>query len=295
MADDPGAASYDFEVRTLTPVETLRHSASHLMASAVAELFPGAKFGVGPHIDHGFYYDMELERPVTADDLPVIEAKMREIAKGNHRFEHQVRSRQEAVAWAEKEGQSYKIELLDSIDDDAISFYSHGDFTDMCAGPHVKYTKKLKHFRLTHTAGAYWRGDEKRPMLTRIYGVAFETKEELEQHLHMLEEAKKRDHRRIGKDLELFRITQDYGSGLVLWMPNGARIRKEIEDFWREEHLKRGYDLLFTPHVAPRTLWDKSGHNEHYADGMYGPMEVEDESYQLKPHELPLPCRHLRQ
>ncbi len=284
MSDD---ASYDFEPRELSPVETIRHSAAHLMASAVEVLFPGTKFAIGPHIDHGFYYDMELPSPVSEDDLERIEKQMRKIAKGNHKFEHSLLPRDEALAWARETGQDYKVELIEGIDAPMISFYKHGTFTDMCAGPHVRYSKKLKHFKLTRIAGAYWRGDEKRQMLTRIYGVAFATKDDLEAHLHQLEEAKKRDHRRIGKDLELFRITQEYGGGLVLWLPNGAFVRKQIEDFWREQHLAHGYELLFTPHIAPRTLWDRSGHTEHYTDSMYAPMEIDSEAYQLKPMNCP--------
>ncbi len=285
MADEQN--DFDFVPRELSPVETIRHSAAHLLASAVDQLYPGTKFGIGPHIDHGFYYDMDIPTSVSDGDLPAIELAMRKIAKGNHKFEHFMLPKKEAVAWAEANDEPYKVELMEGIEDPQISFYKHGGFTDMCAGPHVRYSKKLKHFRLTHVAGAYWRGDEKRPMLTRIYGVAFETKEELEEHLHLLEEAKKRDHRRIGKDLELFRITGEYGGGLCTWLPNGAFIRKEIEDFWRAEHLRRGYEFLFTPHIAPRALWDKSGHTDHYAESMYGPMEVDDELYQLKPMNCP--------
>ncbi len=278
---------YEFSPPELSLVETIRHSAAHLMASAVAELFPGTRFGTGPHIKHGFYYDMELPRPITNDDLPVIEARMRQIAKKNLRFEASVKTRDEATAWAKETDQPYKVELIDKHDVAEYGFYTHGDFTDMCAGPHVRYSKKLKHFRLTHVAGAYWQADERNTMLTRIYGVAFETKDALEAHLNMLEEAKKRDHRRIGKDLELFRITPEFGGGLVLWLPNGAYIRKEIEDFWRVSHLAHGYELLFTPHIAPRTLWDRSGHTEHYTDSMYAPMEVDTEPYQLKPMNCP--------
>ena len=284
MSDD---VNFDLEAQQLSPVETLRHSAAHLMASAVEQLHPGTKFGVGPHIDHGFYYDMEVPGGLSDDDLPAIEAAMKKIAKGNHRFLRTERTREEALAWAAETDQGYKAELIEGFDTDVISFYTHGDFTDMCAGPHVRYSKKIKHFKLTKVAGAYWKGDEKRPMLTRVYGVAFETKDDLEAHLHQLEEAAKRDHRRIGKDLQLFRITQEYGGGLVLWLPNGAFIRKTIEDYWRETHLARGYDLLFTPHVAPRSLWNKSGHTDHYTDSMYAPMEVDGESYQLKPMNCP--------
>ncbi|MEE2751408.1 MAG: threonine--tRNA ligase [Myxococcota bacterium] len=280
-------AEYDFQPRELAPAETLRHSMAHLMASAVEELYPGTQFGIGPHIDHGFYYDMEVPETISEDDLATIETKMRKIAKKNLKFEHSAMSREEALAWADSTGQPYKRELIEGFDDEVISFYTHGEFTDMCAGPHVNYSKKIKHFKLTRVAGAYWRGDENNKMLTRIYGVGFETRDELDAHLEMLEEAKKRDHRRLGKDLQLFRITPDYGGGLVLWLPNGAYIRRQIEDFWRETHLSRGYDLLFTPHLAPRALWDKSGHTSHYSDSMYSPMQVEDETYQLKPMNCP--------
>lgn len=280
-------ADYSFEPRKLSNVERLRHSTAHLLASAVEHLHPGTRFGVGPHIDNGFYYDMAVPGGLSEDDLPVIEAEMRRIAKGNHRFEHSTMSREDALVWADENGQDLKRELIEGFEDQVISFYAHDGFTDMCAGPHVRYTKKIKHFKLLKVAGAYWRGDEKREMLTRVYGVAFTTKAELDEHLHQLEEALKRDHRRLGKDLELFSITPEYGGGLVLWLPNGAYIRKEIEDFWRAAHLERGYQLLFTPHVANRTLWDKSGHTEHYSDSMYQPIQVEEELYQLKPMNCP--------
>jgi threonyl-tRNA synthetase len=284
MSDD---AAPEFIVPELSPVETLRHSAAHLMASAVANLFPGTRFGVGPHIDNGFYYDMEVAGTLSEDDLERIEVEMRAIAKGNHRFLWSDKDKASALEWAQENDQPYKTELIEGLETETIRFYQHGEFTDLCAGPHVRYSKKIKHFKLTKVAGAYWRGDEKRPMLTRVYGVAFPTKDELTAHLVQLEEAAKRDHRRIGKDLELFRITPEYGGGLVLWLPNGALIRKNIEDFWREAHLARGYDLLFTPHVAPRALWDKSGHTEHYSDSMYAPMELEGEVFQLKPMNCP--------
>jgi threonyl-tRNA synthetase len=273
--------------RELGPQETLRHSAAHLMASAISEMWPGTKFGIGPHIDNGFYYDMEVEGTITEGDLVEIEARMKQIAKQNLRFDRSEMNREEALAWAEANGQPYKTELINSFDDTVISFYTHGGFMDMCAGPHMRYTKKIKHYKLTHVAGAYWRGDETRPMLTRVYGVAFTTKDALTEHLEMLEEAAKRDHRRIGKDLELFRLDSEFGSGLVLWLPNGAMIRKNIEDFWRQAHIDAGYEFLFTPHIAPRTLWDRSGHTEHYTDAMYAPMEVDEELYQLKPMNCP--------
>jgi threonyl-tRNA synthetase len=272
----------------LGPVETLRHSTAHLLAAAVVQLYPGAKMGFGPCIEHGFYYDFDLPAPISNDDLPKIEEKMREIAKGNLRFERSFKNKDEAVAWARENGQDYKAEHIGRLPSDQISFYSMGSaFTDLCNGPHVNYSSKLKHFKLTHTAGAYWLGDEKRPMLTRIYGVAFDSKEALEEHLRLVEEAKKRDHRKLGKELELFMITPEYGGGLVLWLPNGAFIRKQIEDFWRAEHLRRGYELVFTPHIAPRSLWVRSRHVFNYADSMFAPMEVEGQPYQLKPMNCP--------
>ena len=286
-AEEVALEAEQFSSRTLSPVETLRHSTAHLMASAIAQLFPGTEFAIGPHIAHGFYYDMRTPEPLTEADLPRIEEKMREIAKGNHRFERSEMTREAALAWAEANGQPFKAELIEGFDSATVSFYRHGDFTDMCAGPHVGYSSKIKHFKLTHIAGAYWRGDEKNPMLTRVYGLAFESKDELEAHLKLLEEAARRDHRRLGKDLELFSIQQSYGGGLVLWLPNGALIRKQIEDFWRETHLNNGYDILFTPHVAPLTLWERSGHAQHYAESMYAPMDVEGQPYQLKPMNCP--------
>jgi threonyl-tRNA synthetase len=277
----------EYAPRELSPVETLRHSFAHLLASAVADLYPGTKFGTGPHVEHGFYYDMQIPVPVSIDDLPKIEEKMREIAKGNHKFERFMLEREDALKWAAESGQGFKAEIIEGIPHGKISFYKHAGFTDMCAGPHVNYSSKLKHFKLTAISGAYWRANDQNPQMTRIYGVAFEQKEELEGHLKMLEEAAKRDHRKLGKELELFQITQEYGGGLVLWMPNGAFIRKTIEDFWRDEHLRRGYNFLFTPHVAPATLWDRSGHNQNYRDSMYSPMEVEGQMYQLKPMNCP--------
>lgn len=287
MSEEKALEAGQFSTPQLSPVETLRHSTAHLMASAIAELYPGTKFGIGPHIDHGFYYDMELPRPINEDDLPAIEERMRKIAKGNHKFLQFSLPRDEALEWADETGQSYKRDLIEGWDYPEISFYKHGEFTDMCAGPHVRYSKKIKHFKLTRVAGAYWRGNEKNPVLTRVYGIAFQKKEELEGHLAFLEEARKRDHRRIGKDLELFKITQEYGGGLVLWLPHGAFIRSQIETFWREQHFAHGYQVVYSPHIAPSVLWDKSGHNAHYADSMYRPMDVDGQTYQLKPMNCP--------
>jgi len=287
MSEAQDLMAEQFATPEMSKADTIRHSTAHLLASAVNALYPGTKFAIGPPIEGGFYYDMEMPETISDAELPTIEAKMREIAKGNHKFEQFTLTRQEALEWAKDNDQPYKAELIESFDSDAIGFYKHGEFTDMCAGPHVRYTKKLKHFTLTRLAGAYWRGDENNTMLTRIYGLSFPTKDELAAHQKLLEEAAKRDHRRLGKDLELFQVTPDYGGGLVLWMPNGAFIRKQIEDFWREAHLDRGYELLFTPHIAPLALWDRSGHTDHYTESMYAPMEVDNEAFQLKPMNCP--------
>lgn len=280
-------SDYAFEAPQLSDVETLRHSTAHLLASAVESLYPGTQFANGPHIEHGFYYDMAVEGELGEDDLERIEAEMKAIAKGNHGFRWSTKTKEEAIAWAHETGQPYKVELIEKLGVPEYRFYTHGDFTDMCQGPHVKYSKKLKHFKLTKVAGAYLWGDEKREMLTRVYGVAFKTKDELTAHLEQLEEAKKRDHRRIGKEMELFKIDSDYGGGLVLWMPNGAFMRTMIEDFWRKAHIAAGYSFIFSPHIARRSMWDKSGHTTHYSDSMYRPMQVEDDLYQLKPMNCP--------
>lgn len=287
MSDDLELLSEQFQAPEMSNADRIRHSTAHLLASAVDVLYPGTKFAIGPPITGGFYYDMVLPETINDADLPAIEAKMREIAKKNHKFERSSMTKSEALAWAKENDQPFKAELIEGFESEEISFYKHGDFTDMCAGPHVNYSKKLKHFKLTRLAGAYWRGDEKNEVLTRVYGLSFPTKDELEAYELLLEEAAKRDHRRLGKDLELFQITPEYGGGLVLWLPNGAFIRKQIEDYWREAHLERGYELLFTPHIAPRTLWHKSGHADHYTESMYNPIDVDSEPYQLKPMNCP--------
>lgn len=297
MSEGHDEQSYDFVPRELSEVETIRHSTSHLLASAVSQLYPGTKFGFGPHVEHGFYYDMELPTPISTDDLPAIEERMREIAKGNHRFEHKLMSKEEAITWAEQTDQPYKRENISTLDAAVISFYTHAGFTDMCAGPHVNYTKKLKHFKLTSVAGAYWRGDVKRPMLTRIYGVAFGTREELDAHLTMLEEAKRRDHKKLGKELDLFVIDDVIGKGLPLWMPNGTVIRDELEKLMRELEFKDGYHRVATPHLARESLYYQTGHLPYYAPHMYPAMEVREtaegepdkvkEVYRLRPMNCP--------
>ncbi len=259
----------------------MRHSASHVMAEAVQYLFPGAKFGIGPTIENGFYYDFELPRPLTPEDLPVIENKMEEIISQNVPFVMEETSKDEACKLFAT--QPYKLELIDEIPDTTVTIYKQGSFTDLCRGPHLASTGEVKAFKLTHLAGAYWRGDEKRPMLQRIYGVAFESQEELDNYLSLQAEAAKRDHRKLGKELDLFSIHEEIGPGLVCWHPKGALIRQIIEDFWRAEHIKRGYDIVYTPHIAKLDLWKASGHWDFYRDYLFPPMEIEGQQYMLKP------------
>ncbi len=262
-------------------LERMRHSAAHIMAEAVQHLFPEAKFGIGPTIENGFYYDFDLPRPLTPDDLPVIEDKMREIISQNSQFVTQEISKEEARQLFAT--QPYKLELIDEIPDTAVRTYQQGPFTDLCRGPHLASTGGVKAFKLTHIAGAYWRGDEKQPMLQRIYGVAFESQEELEDYLSRQAEATKRDHRKLGKELDLFSTHEEIGPGLICWHPRGALIRQIIEDFWRAEHIKRGYDIVYTPHIAKLDLWKTSGHWEFYRDYLFSPMEIEGQQYMLRP------------
>jgi threonyl-tRNA synthetase len=262
-------------------LDRMRHSASHIMAEAVQYLFPEAKFGIGPTIENGFYYDFELPRPLTPEDLPVIESKMKEIIKQNLPFVTEEISKDEARKLFAT--QPYKLELIDEILDTTVTIYKQGSFTDLCRGPHLASTGEAKAFKLTHLAGAYWRGDEKRPMLQRIYGVAFESQEELDDYLSRQAEATKRDHRKLGKELDLFSTHEEIGPGLICWHPRGALIRQIIEDFWKAEHIKRGYDIVYTPHIAKLDLWKTSGHWEFYRDYLFSPMEIEGQQYLLRP------------
>ena len=259
----------------------MRHSASHVMAEAVQQLFPGTRFGIGPAIEDGFYYDFELPRPLTADDLPVIESRMREIVAADLPFSQKTVSKDEARSLFAD--QPYKLELLEDIEDEHVSLFQQGSFTDLCRGPHVESTALIGAFKLTRTAGAYWRGDETRPMLQRVYGVAFATEEELNDYLERLAEAAKRDHRKLGRDLDLFSIHEEIGPGLVCWHPNGAMVRQLIEDFWKAEHHRRGYGLVYTPHVGKLDQWKQSGHWEFYRENLYSPMEVDNQHYLIKP------------
>lgn len=263
-------------------VEILRHSTSHVMAMAVQALFPGVKITIGPAIENGFYYDFDYERPFKEDDLPVIEEKMKEIIKANHPFSRKEYSSQEAIDFFRSRGEDYKVELINDLGAERVSFYTHGTFTDLCLGPHLPSTGRIKAFRLTKVAGAYWRGDEKRAMLSRIYGVAFPDKKALKNYLHKLEEAKKRDHVRLGKELGLFSTHEEIGAGLIVWHPKGAILRHILEEFEIKEHIKRGYELVKGPQILKTELWKRSGHFENYREKMYF-TEIDEQSYGIKP------------
>lgn len=267
--------------------EVFWHSTSHIMAQAVQDLFPGVKLAIGPPIKEGFYYDFDTPKPFEPEDLSRIELRMKEIVKQNYPFIRKEIPKSEAVEMFKQKGENYKLEILSELEGDKVVLYQHDDFMDLCRGPHVPSTGVVKNFKLLSVAGAYWRGSEKNPMLQRIYGISFPTKEELDLYLKRIEEMKRRDHRVLGKELELFSISDEIGPGLVLWHPKGAQIRRIIEDFWVEEHQKHDYQLIYTPHVARLKLWERSGHTGFYQEYMYSPMQVEDEAYQLKPMNCP--------
>jgi threonyl-tRNA synthetase len=268
-------------------LETLRHTASHVMAQAVLRLFPGTRLAIGPAIENGFYYDFDLPQALTPEDLPRIEAEMAKIVAEDIPIERFEMSKAEALSRFQAEGDKYKQELVERLEDGSISFYRQGDFTDLCRGPHLPSTGRLKAFKLMSLAGAYWRGDSSREMLQRVYGIAFAAKADLEKYLVFLEEAAKRDHRKLGKELDLFSIDDQIGGGLVLWHPKGARIRHEIEQLWKDEHYKNGYELVYTPHVGRAQLWETSGHLSFYQESMYAPMDVEGQPYYIKPMNCP--------
>ncbi|MEK6678651.1 MAG: threonine--tRNA ligase [Nitrospirota bacterium] len=279
------AVSLDYT--TKEGIEIYRHSASHIMAEAVKELFPEARLAIGPAIEDGFYYDFDVERPFTPEDLEKIEKRMQEIIKMNAPFVREEMGKKDAIKLFESKGEIYKVELINELSGDTVSIYRQGSFADLCRGPHIPSTGKIKAFKLLSTAGAYWRGSEKNKMLQRIYGTAFLTKEEIELYLKKLEEIRKRDHRRLGKELDLFSINEDAGGGLILWHPKGAVIRKTIEDFWRNEHYKNGYELVYTPHMARLDVWRTSGHWDFYRENMYSPMAIDDVEYEIKPMNCP--------
>jgi threonyl-tRNA synthetase len=279
----------------------LRHSTAHVMAEAVLELFPEGKLAFGPPIENGFYYDFDLPRPLTLEDLAEIEERMKEIIKGRYPFEHRDVSVKEARAiFANQPYKIDQIEKLASGEEDehgeagrepvsSLSIYSHHDFVDLCAGPHVADTSQIpwNAFKLLNVAGAYWRGDESKPMLQRIYGTVWPSKKELKEHLAWLAEVEKRDHRRLGKELDLFSFHEEAGAGLVYWHPKGARVRAIIEDYWRQQHYEGGYDVVYSPHIGRARLWETSGHLEFYREGMYSPMDIEGQPYYIKPMNCP--------
>jgi threonyl-tRNA synthetase len=266
-------------------LEIMRHSASHVMAEAVLSIFPDARFAIGPAIADGFYYDFELPRTLIPEDLPVIEEKMGEIIKADLPFNHREITKKEAKKLFAD--QPYKLELIEDIADDKVSVYEQGNFIDLCRGPHVGSTGEIKAFKLTSIAGAYWRGDERNAMLQRVYGVAFESQQELDDYLGKLEEAKKRDHRKLGRDLDLFIIPEEIGGGLVIYTPKGGRIRNTIEEFWKQEHFANGYEILYTPHIGLSNLWQTSGHLDFYKENMYSPITIDEKEYYLKPMNCP--------
>ncbi|MBN2343892.1 MAG: threonine--tRNA ligase [Deltaproteobacteria bacterium] len=267
----------------------IRHSTAHVMADAVQRLFPGTKVTIGPSIENGFYYDFDKEGGgFTEEDLAAIEKEMKSIIQEKHSFIRREVSRDEARKLFSEMGETYKLELLDAIDaEKPVTLYYHGDWVDLCAGPHLPNTKFINAFKVLSAAGAYWRGDANNKMLSRIYGTAFSDKKALKAHLDALEEAKKRDHRKLGKELDLFSIDEQIGGGLVLWHPKGALVRTLIENHWRSSHMKHGYELIMTPHIGRSKLWETSGHLENYADDMYAPMEIEGNPYYIKPMNCP--------
>jgi len=269
--------------------EAYWHSSSHLMAHAVQSIFPEAKFGVGPAIEGGFYYDIDINSPLAEEDLVKIENKMIEIAVQKNAFKRTELSKADAQKFFEKKGDQYKLEIISELDEnvEAISIYDEGDFTDLCTGPHIPDAGRIKFVKLLNVSGSYWRGDEKRQRMQRIYGITFPKKKMLEDHLAFLEEAKKRDHRKVGKQLDLFSIHEEAGAGLIYWHPKGARIRNTIETFWRAAHLRNGYDILYSPHMGKSWLWNTSGHLSNYKDNMYAPMNIDEQEYFIKPMNCP--------
>ncbi|HNV32073.1 MAG: threonine--tRNA ligase [Nitrospira sp. UW-LDO-02] len=268
--------------------EVYRHSSTHIMAQAVKEVFPTAQLTIGPALDDGFYYDFAFDRPFTPEDLEKIEARAIEIMKRGLTVTRSELSKQDAIKFFQERGEGYKVELINSFDDASpISLYRQGEFVDLCRGPHLPTTGYVGAFKLLSTGGAYWRGDERNPMLQRVYGTSFPTKKELDAHLAKLEEIKRRDHRKLGKELDLITIQDEIGPGLVLWHPKGSLIRLLIENFWREQHIKDGYDLVYSPHVARLDLWKTSGHVDYYRENMFVSMKLEGSEYQLKPMNCP--------
>ncbi len=259
------------------------------MAHAVQSIYPEAKFGVGPAIDAGFYYDIEINTQLSETDLEVIEKKMQALASEKQPFVRKELSKAEAVSFFKEVGDQFKLEILEELDDtvETISTYKEGDFTDLCTGPHLPDAGKIKNIKLLSVSGSYWRGDEHNKRLQRIYGISFPKRNMLDEYLTFLEEAKKRDHRKLGKQLDLFSIQEESGPGLIYWHPKGARVRNEIESFWKDEHLKNGYELLYSPHIGKSWLWETSGHLSNYRENMYAPMSIDEQEYFIKPMNCP--------
>ena len=271
----------------------IRHSAAHVMADIVTRMFPDAKLGIGPPTDEGFYYDFLVDSPFTPEDLEEIEARMRKVISEDHSFLYREYSRDQMNDLNSDE--PLKLEIISEIPEgEAISTFTHGEFEDLCAGPHVPSTGGIPAFKLLNVAGAYWRGDERRPMLQRIYGTAFESKEALEEHLTRLEEARRRDHRVLGRDLDLYSVHDETGPGLIIWHPKGARVRGLVEDLWKSEHYRWGYDLVYTPHIGRSTLWETSGHLENFKENMFAAMDMEGQDYYLKPMNCPFHIMYFR-
>jgi len=269
-------------------LDILRHSTAHIMALAVREIFgQDVKIAIGPSIDNGFYYDFLRPEPFSPEDFVAIEAKMEELVRQALPFKRTEITSGEAVAKFTAEQEKFKVELIEDLHTDAVSLYHVGEFTDLCRGPHLPDTSFIKAFKLLRVAGAYWRGDETRDVLQRIYGTSFFDKKDLKKYLNDLEEAKKRDHRKLGKELELFTIKDEIGPGLILWQPKGAQLRRLIEDFWKDEHYRHDYQLLYTPHIARQDLWKTSGHLDFYSENMYSAMDIDEVKYQLKPMNCP--------
>ncbi len=268
------------------PLYALRHSAAHIMAQAVKRLYPQTKLGIGPPIEDGFYYDLQVPVPLTDEDLPKIEAEMAKIIKENHAFKHSTMSKDEARTFFGKDGETFKMEMVNGIVDGHVSIYTDGDFVDLCEGPHVPATGEIRAFKLLGLAGAYWRGNENNPQLQRIYGTVYPTQQELDAHLIRIEEAKKRDHRKLGKDLELFSFEEAAGPGVVFYHPKGALVRSILEDYLRQEHRSRGYEFVVTPHLFRTDVWKQSGHLDYYREHMYL-FEADEQAYGLKPMNCP--------
>ncbi|MFM7672745.1 MAG: threonine--tRNA ligase [Bacteroidota bacterium] len=267
---------------------TFWHSSAHLMAEAVEALFPGVQFWVGPAVDNGFYYDMDLgDRKITEEDLIALEKKIQELAKTSSAFERKEISKTDAVTYFSEKGDPYKLDLLQHLEDGSITFYTQGNFTDLCRGPHIPHTGLIKALKLTNIAGAYWKGDEKNKMLTRVYGVSFPSQKELDEYLLMLEEAKKRDHRKLGKELGIYTMDDDVGPGLPLWLPNGGIVIEALEQLAKETELDAGYKRVVTPHIAKESMYLTSGHLPYYADSMFPPMEMDGEKYYLRAMNCP--------